>query len=410
MPTVTDANVVLGFINPDALAGGGLPIDRELAERRIAARGRADRSASRSRKRPGACTAWPTPRWRARCGRSPPSADAIRATSRMLAFGGNGPVHAATLARLLDISSSSCRRCPALFSALGMLFPEVEHHYVRTCKQRLDRLDAGRAARRSSRSSRARARRRCAAEGFAPSQQRFERLVDLRYAGANSELTLPFPARGAGSQLREHFGAAHEQQYGYRSDEEAVETMNVRVIARGGPATQVPERLSLSRRAPRAAPRARVGVLRPASSARCPRPICGARRPAAASGRQGPLLVEEFDSTTVVPPDGRARRIAWDTIEIETGLKTSHHEPAADASDLAPAPGAPSRAIPSRSSSSRTRSRRSPTRWRSPSTARRARSSSRRRSISRRRCSSPTASSSRRAPACRSTSARCPSP
>jgi len=59
----------------------------------------------------------------------------------LVAFGGNGPVHAATLARLLDINRILVPPVPGLFSALGMLFPEMEHHYVRTFKQRLDRLD-----------------------------------------------------------------------------------------------------------------------------------------------------------------------------------------------------------------------------------------------------------------------------
>ena len=61
----------------------------------------------------------------------------------MLAFGGNGPVHAATLARLLDIRKILVPPVPGLFSALGMLFPEMEHHYVRTYKRRLEALDKG---------------------------------------------------------------------------------------------------------------------------------------------------------------------------------------------------------------------------------------------------------------------------
>ena len=135
---MTDANVVLGFSIRSALAGGGLPIRRELAERRRCrqqvasplgpvARGRRVGRASRRQRDDGAGAARRLDRARPRSARS-----------AMLAFGGNGPVHAATLARLLDIRRSWCRRCPGLFSALGMLFPEVEHHYVRTCKQRLD--------------------------------------------------------------------------------------------------------------------------------------------------------------------------------------------------------------------------------------------------------------------------------
>jgi N-methylhydantoinase A len=91
--------------------------------------------------------------------------------------------------------------------------------------------------------------------------------------------------------------------------------MNVRVIARAsGDGSQVPEHLTLD---DRAAPRheARSVYFGPLFGALRTR-VC-ARADLGATWTTGPLLVEEFDSTTVVPPDGRARLIAWDTIEIE---------------------------------------------------------------------------------------------
>lgn len=312
MPTVTDANVILGFINPTALAGGGLPVRRELAEQALRTEVAGPLGIGLEE------AAWGVHRVA-----NATMARALRAVSterghdprslHMLAFGGNGPVHAATLARLLDIRHLLVPPVPGLFSALGMLFPEVEHHYVRTAKQRIDRLDlpALDAIFAILEKEGAQA---LAQEGFALHQQRFERLVDLRYAGANSELTLPFPVAGAHATLREDFGAAHEQQFGYRSDEEAVETMSVRVIARGGSPSQVPERLCLSGGASGSAT-ARSVYFGPEFGA-VPTPIC-TRADLGAEWTNGPLLVEEFDSTTVVPPDGRARLIAWDTIEIE---------------------------------------------------------------------------------------------
>jgi len=312
MPTVTDANVILGFINPTALAGGGLPVRRDLAEQALRAEVAAPLGLSLED------AAWGVHRVA-----NAAMARALRAVStergrdprslHMLAFGGNGPVHAATLARLLDIRHLLVPPVPGLFSALGMLFPEVEHHYVRTAKQRLDRLDHA-ALDATFRSLEREGAEALAQEGFAPHRQRFERLVDLRYVGANSELTLPFPASGEAAALRESFGIAHEQQYGYRSDEEAVETMSVRVIARGGSAGQVPERLSLPDGASGGAS-ARAVYFGPQFGA-VPTPIVS-RGDLAAGWTAGPLLVEEFDSTTVVPPDGRARLIAWDTVEIE---------------------------------------------------------------------------------------------
>jgi N-methylhydantoinase A len=91
--------------------------------------------------------------------------------------------------------------------------------------------------------------------------------------------------------------------------------MNVRVIARAaGNRSHVPEHVTVDDRAtPRHEPRSvyfgpQFGAL--------PTRVC-ARGDLCPDWTAGPLLVEEFDSTTVVPPDGRARLIAWDTIEIE---------------------------------------------------------------------------------------------
>jgi N-methylhydantoinase A len=313
MPTVTDANVILGFINPVALAGGSLPIRRDLGEQALQAEVAGPLGLTLED------AAWGVHRVA-----NATMARALRAVSTergrdprdlyMLAFGGNGPVHAATLARLLDIKNILVPPVPGLFSALGMLFPEIEHHYVRTCKQRLDRLD-GDALEATFRSLEADGAAALAGEGFAAAEHRFERLVDLRYAGANSELTLLFPARDPGPALRELFSVTHEQQYGYRSDSEAIETMNVRVIARASTGTsQVPDRLSLGDDQPGTSG-ARSVYFGPEFGA-LNTPIC-VRSDLGAQWRSGPLLVEEFDSTTVVPPDGRARSIAWDTIEIE---------------------------------------------------------------------------------------------
>jgi N-methylhydantoinase A len=315
-PTVTDANLVLGFINPVALAGGGLPVQRDLA---VAALGRTVAKPLGLRLEDAA--------WGVHRVANAAMARALRAVSTerghdprdfaILAFGGNGPVHAATLARLLEIRRILVPPVPGLFSALGMLFPEVERHYVRTFKRNLAGLDAA-ALEEVYRALEQEGGAALAEEGFAPSARRFERQIDLRYAGANSELTVAYPADGDRAVLlRARFGAAHERQYGYRSDEEAIETMNLRVIARGlADAAHVPERLSLAAGTHPGTGARQVYFGPETGWVKVP---VATRAELGEGWRQGPLLVEEFDSTTVVPPDGRARRIAWDTIEIVLG-------------------------------------------------------------------------------------------
>jgi N-methylhydantoinase A len=314
LPTVTDANVILGFINPRALAGGGLPIRRELAAAALS------EHVARPLGLDLDAAAWGVHRVA-----DAAMARALRAVSTergrdprelaLLAFGGNGPVHAATLARLLDIRRILVPPAPGLYSALGMLFPDIEHHYVRTHKRRLADLDR-RALDAAFDALVTEGAAALADEGFAAGEQRFERLIDLRYVGANSDLTLPFPESQAGvAALAESFAEAHVKHYGYRSDDEAIETMNVRVIARASPAAApVPDRLAFGDARQRDGG-ARAVHFGPEQGSR-ETPVL-ARADLGTEWRAGPLLVEEFDSTTVVPPDGRARRIAWDTIEIE---------------------------------------------------------------------------------------------
>ncbi len=311
---ITIAGIVTVHIIPEALAGGGLPIRRDLAIAALAAGVAHPLGLSLE------AAAWGVHRVA-----NATMARALRAVSTergrdprqlsILAFGGNGPVHAATLARLLDIRKILVPPLPGLFSALGMLFPQTEHHYVRTHKARLARLDSDALA-AGYRALEAEGAAALAAEGFAADEQRFERLVDLRYAGANAELTLPL---GSGDdlagRLARAFADAHEDQFGYRSTEEPIETMCIRVIARATTAApSVPERLSFPPDRQRAGSSRTVYFGPDFGFVDTP---VGPRDVLTEQWRRGPLLVEEFDSTTVVPPDASVRRIGWDTIEIQ---------------------------------------------------------------------------------------------
>ena len=314
IPTVTDANIVLGFINPNALAGGSFPVHRALAAAAL------ERDVARPLNLSLEEAAWGVHRVA-----DAMMARAVRAVSTergrdprgfaLLAFGGNGPVHAATLARLLEIKRILVPPVPGVFSALGMLFPDVEYHYVRTFKRPLATLDLV-ALEAAFRVLEAEGGAALAEEGFVPAARRFERAIDLRYAGANSELTVECP-RGPdlASDLRAAFSRLHERQYGYSSDDETVETMNLRIVARGIPsASRVPTQLTVADEPP-AQSSSRAVYFGP-ERGWITTPIC-TRMQLGAEWRQGPLLIEEFDSTTLVPPDGRARRIAWDIIDFE---------------------------------------------------------------------------------------------
>jgi N-methylhydantoinase A len=318
-PTVTDANVVLGFVNPEYLVGGELKIDAaaaaEAIRRQIAGPlgVDTDEAAFGVHRVANAVMARALRAVSSERGRDP-------RRFALMAFGGNGPVHAATLARLLDISTILVPPVAGVFSALGLLFPASEHHYVRTFKHDLETLtakdvDAGYRALAED------GIRELQGEGYAPDRIEIERHADLRYRGENTSLTVPAPAKGdLVAVLDAAFAEEHERTYGYRSDEEVVELVNLRLIARGCAAeARVPTGLTVESRA-----EARVGVRRrvyfgPAQG-RLETPVV-ARAEIGRAPRLGPLIVEEYDSTTVVPPGCTVRRVDWDTLLIEVGAE-----------------------------------------------------------------------------------------
>jgi N-methylhydantoinase A len=306
---------VLGFINPQALAGGTLRIHPELARAAIETTIAAPLGLSVE-----------DAAWGIHTLANATMARAVRAVSTerghdprefsLLCFGGNGPVHGATLARLLELRRILIPPVPGLFSALGMLFPRIEHHYVHTLKRRLSDFDPAHFE-QEFRKLETEGRKILSLEGFPASKHRFERLIDLRYLGASSEITVDFKsgALQLGSLARD-FHRMHEQLYGYASPDEPIETMNIRVIARSGAGRIEPGRLRVRNEGNAHRPARNVyfgaGVGWSATAVL-------SRDDIKQSWRRGPLLIEEFDSTTVVPPGGRVRRIEYDLLDLELG-------------------------------------------------------------------------------------------
>ena len=317
-PTLTDANVVLGFINPHHLLAGAMKINREASVAALA-----EKIA-----RPLGMELYEAAYGVHQIGDSNMTR-AVRAVSTergrdprefaLCAFGGSGPVHAATLAASLGIRQVIVPPFPGLFSAMGLLFAEVEHHFYRTyfCKAR--ELDLGRLAQMIEELERE-AATTLASEGYTGERARLERFADLRYAGQSFELTIPLPqgsVDAAGiAALEEAFGVEHEKAYGHRatSADESVELVNLRVIGRGLHWRDF-------------AAKGDNIIFRPAPASR--RPVYfGPRsgfldtpvmdRPALPqTATRGPLIVEEYDTTTVVPPDWQARRDAWNNIVLD---------------------------------------------------------------------------------------------
>ena len=315
-PTLTDANVVLGYLNPEHLAGGALPLNAEKAHQtlhdkiavplnlstpdaaygvyRIAAANmaRAARAVSLERGR--------DPREFVLC-----------------AFGGNGPLHATELAESLGMKRILIPPSPGLFSAFGLLYADIAYHLVQTYKRLLTELDAGE-FKATLQQLEASAREGLMAEGENAAQIVMQRAVDLRYAGQSSELTLPIVNADIGQSqffdtLGERFAADHERTYGHRAPDDPIEVVNLRLTAI----------------IPTAKPQ--FSHIEPPSS----RPLISNRRcyfgaetgwldvpvlfrdGLGSESQSGPLIIEEYDTTILVPPRCVVRRDEWGNIVIE---------------------------------------------------------------------------------------------
>jgi N-methylhydantoinase A len=317
-PTVTDANVALGFLNPGYLAGGELRLDAALARAAIRTHVAeplglsVEEAAHGIREVANANMARAIRSVTIERGRDPRD-------FTLVAFGGSGPVHAGDVARALDIRRVLVPVSPGVFTAVGMLASDVEHHFVRATGGPLDEGVLARAnARLDEMTDEALAT--LAQEGYPRAQVRLVAQADLRYVGQSSELVIPIAGDRIAADhlpaLREAFAREYATTYGYATGE-ALELVNVRLVATG----VRPHRLDF--RAVRVATEAPVPATHRLVSfeRRVPAretPVLG-RESVTASGQAGPLIVESYDSTVVVPPGWTVRRDAVDNLLITFG-------------------------------------------------------------------------------------------
>ncbi len=313
-PTVTDANVVLGYMNPDAIAGATLSIDPEAARAAIgtaiaeplgldvqqAAYG-IIRVANATMMR--ALRAVSTERGRDPC------------DFALLPFGGAGPIHAATLAENLAIATVHVPIYPGLFSALGLLLADYRHDYIRSLATTLVACEAATITETFARLE-TEAYAELEGEGVDRSAVRFERRVDLKYGYQVSELSLPYePDPGADllTYLREIFTDAHGREFGYVRDD-PVELVNLRLRATASADHLDIETLSRHGTASPAHGSRREAYFGPAFGA-LPTPIHARADLTAATA--GPLIVEDADTNIAVPPNWSVRLGALGELILE---------------------------------------------------------------------------------------------
>jgi N-methylhydantoinase A len=305
-PTLTDANLFLGRLNPDYFLGGEMPVSVAAAERALAAE-----LARRLGMTPRAAALGMVAIADARM------VDAIRMISVqrgfdprefvLVAFGGAGPVHAAAVAHALGIRRILIPPVPGASSALGLLTCDLKHDYVRSYLKPLAAADPE-AIRGILEEFESDATRVLIREGVAPDRIRRVRALDLRYVGQSFELTIPLPDRSLTasglSGLSEAFFRAHDRAYGFAARGEPIEVVNVRLSGTGLVPRPRLARIAPGGGDPRGARKGRRSVVFGDSSRPAPRdcPIFDRARLRAGNRIRGPAIVEQLDSTSVIPP------------------------------------------------------------------------------------------------------------
>jgi N-methylhydantoinase A len=295
--------VVLGYINPDHLIGGALGLNAEKARAAIKARVAQTLGkqlldaaygvfviavANMSR----AVKAVSTYR-----GRDP--RDFV-----LFAFGGGGPIMAAEIARAFHMTRVLVPVAPGVFSAVGLLFTDTEHEFVQTLFA--DRANVSpQAVENAYAKLENDALTVLASEGFGRDRVTLSRYADMRYSGQAFELTVPV-ANGTPSlgDMARDFNAEHERTYGHHSDVDPVDLINIKVVARGrssGPRNYDPMGMIRAGGGEKTVRKAYFGSERGLLDT----PVVPRKELLNGAG-EGPLIVEEYDATCVVPPGCRA--------------------------------------------------------------------------------------------------------
>ncbi|MFN0154932.1 MAG: hydantoinase/oxoprolinase family protein [Gaiella sp.] len=311
-PTVTDANVVLGFMPAGEVADGQITIRRELAEAAV------ERAAA-----PLGLTVLEAAHGihrivNARMTRALRSVSSEKGRDprdfAIIAYGGSGPVHAAGLAFELGATTVVVPPVAGLFSAVGLLSARPEFHEVRPCHLDVDHVDPDTITTLFTEMETVLVR----AFAGRPAPE-WARTADLRYGGQSweIEITLPDGAidRELLAALRARFEDEHELLYGVRGRHGSpVHVRAVRLAALGPPAASPSFDVAGSPDRDRQSPRGMWldGILEDV-------PV-RARGSVGSEPELGPMLVDEYDTTVVVPNGWRVRR------HLETGALVLERE------------------------------------------------------------------------------------
>ena len=303
-PTVTDADLVLGYLDPNGLLGGEVALDAAAAERVIV----------RSIAEPLGLTALEAAEGIYRLVNANMAA-ALRVASverghdprefALVVAGGAGPLHAGMLARELEVPLVVVPRQSSVFCAVGMLLSDLQHDDVRTWTREWRHVEPD-AVRAILSEMMDRARATLDAEGVPADRVRLEAALDVRYVGQFHEVAVPIAPQLAPADLAAaaaRFHRLHDDRYGYAMPDAEIETINVRLKARG---LTDPPRFPTQPLGPEDPAAALKGERRVRLAGMTTRvPIYDGEAFAPGFAQTGPALIEQTHTTLLVPPGYR---------------------------------------------------------------------------------------------------------
>lgn len=307
LPVVTDADLILGRINPQRFLNGGMPLDKSASERAMLNKVGTSLGLNAVEAALGVAKIADTS-----------MSLSVRAVSihkgidprdtAMIAFGGAGPLHAIAIAREIYIPQVIIPKLPGTFSALGMLMASWRQDFVQTFIGRVGELSketVDKVYQELVDSSHDQMKR----DGISETEADYRFFADLRYVGQEHAISIPIEATsqlsGETGEIRKRFDAEHDRRYSQSAPTEALEIVSLRLVLTAAHTDNVAEEWLSRPWEPEAEAEAEVGsrdvVFNDASK---PLKTAIYWRPALPAGftLTGPAVIEEPNSTVLIHP------------------------------------------------------------------------------------------------------------
>jgi N-methylhydantoinase A len=317
-PTVTDANLILGRLSATRFLGGDMHLDLARAQAALREHIADPLGMSLEEAAEGII----------RIAASTMSSVVKRVTTErgldarefpMVAFGGAGPLHAVLVARELQMPKVIIPNAPGHFSAYGMLVADLRRDYVKTRFLPLDQLDfdlVNRLCSEMEQQGQAEIRQAAVRVG----DIHVERALDMRYVGQEHAVTVEIPTQvfeqGNKAEIKRLFDAVHLQRYGYSSDAEKAEIVSIRTSVVGHMPKPELAKLAAGSTQPKDKP-ARRPIYFTAETGWQEADVYQRDHLQTGNRLQGPCLIEEYASTTVVMPGDQVEVDEFGNLIIE---------------------------------------------------------------------------------------------